>query len=374
MRQLKVKSKAGDYAVVVGSGAWRDFRRFPSREYSSIFVLTEKKIWDRWQRQFTTETGLKRHQMLFVEPGEKSKELPVLSRLASELLNRGGDRRSLLILLGGGVVGDLGGFLASVYMRGIDYVNCPTTVLSQVDSAIGGKTAVNLDAAKNLVGSFCPARQVLADSQVLESLSPRDLRSGLYEVVKHGILDGPQLFSLLERRLGDASPQNLKIFEPLLVRAAKVKVDIVNRDEREKQLRFVLNLGHTFGHAFEEATDYRRFLHGEAVAWGLLGVIRLSERLHVIDTDASARIRNLILKLGPLPSLSPINPTRVLALLSKDKKTIGGHIHWVIPERIGRVRIRTDVPMRAAAAALKDLIASAPDFSGARPRGSSHRE
>ncbi|MGH9433345.1 MAG: 3-dehydroquinate synthase, partial [Terriglobia bacterium] len=183
-----MKSKAGNYEVVVGRGAWRAFRSFPFGDYSSIFVLTEKKIWKRWQRTFLAETRLKRQQTLFVAPGERSKELPVLARLASVLLHRGADRRSLLILLGGGVIGDLGGFLASVYMRGIDYVNCPTTLLSQVDSGIGGKTAVNLGNAKNLVGSFYPPRQVLADSQVLTSLSPRDLRSGVYEVVKHAIL------------------------------------------------------------------------------------------------------------------------------------------------------------------------------------------
>lgn len=369
MQRLKVESKAGDYQVVVGRGAWSAFRGFAVGDYSSTFVLTEEKIWKHWQREFLSATRLKRCQPLFVAPGERSKELPVLARLASELLDRGADRHSLLILLGGGVAGDLGGFLASTYMRGIDYVNCPTTVLSQVDSAIGGKTAVNLGKAKNLVGSFYPPRMVLADSQVLTSLPPRDLRSGLYEVVKHAILDGPELFAQLERCIGEVNPQSIEDFEPLMVRAAKVKVDVVNRDEREKQLRFVLNLGHTFGHALEEATGYRRFLHGEAVGWGLLAVTRLAERLRAIDPGAAARIRNLILQLGPLPGLTRIDPSAVGRLLSKDKKTIGGRIHWVIPEKIGKVRITTDVPASTAAAALRDLMAESRQFSSAPRNG-----
>mgnify|MGYP001294805507 CR=1 FL=1 len=365
MQRLNVKSKAGDYEVIVGRGAWKTMGSFPADPYSSIFVLTEERIWKHWRRKFLGDTRLKRQQTLFVLPGEKSKELPVLARLASELLDCGADRGSLLILLGGGVVGDLGGFLASSYMRGIDYINCPTTVLSQVDSAIGGKTAVNLGKAKNLLGSFYPPRRVLADSQVLTSLSPRDLRSGLYEVVKHAILDGPGLFSQIERSVEKMNPQSIEEFEPLFVRAAKVKVDVVNKDEREKELRFVLNLGHTFGHALEEATGYRRFLHGEAVAWGILGVTRLAERLGAVDRDSAARIRNLILQLGRLPSLAQIDPSVVIGLLSKDKKAIGGQIHWVIPERVGKVRVTTDVPLSMAAAALRDVMAESPRFSGA---------
>ncbi|MGH9432074.1 MAG: 3-dehydroquinate synthase family protein, partial [Terriglobia bacterium] len=192
-------------------------------------------------------------------------------------------------------------------------------------------------------------------------------------VVKHAILHGPEFFSQLEGSIADLNPQSVEQFEPLVVRAAKVKVDVVNRDEREKQLRFVLNLGHTFGHALEEATGYSRFLHGEAVAWGLLAVTRLSERLGAMDPVTSARIRNLIFELGPLPGLKRIDPSRVVRLLSKDKKAIGGRIHWVIPERIGKVRIRTGVPLRTAAAALQDVMAGASDFTGAA-RGQDHRE
>ncbi len=279
----------------------------------------------------------------------------MVERVVGELLKFGADRHSLLIALGGGVIGDLGGFVASTYMRGIDYVNVPTTALAQVDSALGGKTAVNVGAMKNLVGSFHPPRLVLADPGVLRSMSVRAFRSGLYEVVKHGILDGPGLFRRLERHLDTLSPANTAALEPVLARAVKVKVEVISRDEREAELRLALNLGHTFGHAFEEATGYRRFTHGEAVGWGLLAVTRLAVRLGVLGSAEAARIDRLVRRVGPLPPVRDLDPARVLKLLSQDKKSIGGKIRWVLPERIGKVRIVTDVPRADVAAALRDL-------------------
>ena len=181
------------------------------------------------------------------------------------------------------MVGDLGGFVASTYMRGIAYAQAPTTVLAQVDSAIGGKTAVNIRAAKNLVGTFYAPRLVVVDPMVLGSLSSRTFRSGLYEAVKHSILAGPVLFDWLENKLADLHPRDTRVLEDVVARAAAVKVDVVSRDEHEADLRRVLNLGHTYGHALEEATAYRRFLHGEAVAWGLLLVTRLAEIVGVLD-------------------------------------------------------------------------------------------
>jgi len=266
----------------------------------------------------------------------------------------GADRRALLVALGGGVVGDLGGFVASAYMRGIEFVQVPTTVVGQVDSAIGGKTGVNVGAMKNLLGAFYPPRMVVAEPSVLASMAPRAFRSGLYEVVKHGMLAGQPLFGKLERKLGALSPGNLEALESVLPVAAKVKIDVVNRDEREARLRLVLNLGHTFGHALEEATAYRRFTHGEAVGWGLLIVIRLAERLKMLKAPDAQRMASLVRQVGPLPPIRGIEPQRVLPLLSQDKKAVGGRIQWVIPERIGRVQIVSNVPARLAAAALRD--------------------
>jgi len=353
MRRLQVKSSAGEYAVMVGRGAWRTLRRLQG--YTSAFVLTEPNLWARWGGKFARDTGWGRVRPILVPSGESSKSLTLVGHVASELLERGADRRSLLVALGGGVVGDLGGFVASTYMRGIDYVQAPTTVLAQVDSALGGKTAVNIRAMKNLVGTFYAPRLVVSDPAVLASLSPRGFQSGLYEAVKHAIVSGPALFAWLEGKVAGLRPRHTALLETLVARAAQVKVDVVSRDEREAALRRILNLGHTYGHALEEATGYRRFLHGEAVAWGMLLVTHLAELVGVLDPAVGQRIAHLVRAVGPLPQIRTLSEKKVLGLLPRDKKAVGGRIHWVLAEGIGKVRVTPDVPDVAVARAFRDV-------------------
>src|SRR6516162_3318244 len=373
MQELKVHSRHFEYAVVVGRGAWRALRRFPLRRYSSVFVLTEAGLWKRWGQCFHRESGLGKVQPVFIPAGEGSKTIAMVERLASQLLKSGADRHSLLLLVGGGVIGDLGGFLASTYMRGIDCVQVPTTVVAQVDSAVGGKTAVNTGSMKNLIGTFYPARLVVAEPLVLASLSHRAFRSGFYEVVKHAILAGGTFFGQLEATCSSLRPDDTKGLEPVLARAVEVKVDVVNRDEREKRLRYVLNLGHTFGHALEEVTRYRRFLHGEAVAWGLLAVLRLGRRLDVLGAAEEERMARLVRKVGPLPPISDLDWAKIARLLRHDKKSVRGEIHWVIPERIGRVRIVTGVSLSTAAIAFRNLQRRASQYT-ARPKAGAQRD
>lgn len=355
MEVFNIRSKQFNYQVVVGEGAWRTLRNFPHDRYSSIFVITEGPLWKRWGKSFLADSKLNNTKTFFVPPGERSKSLRALGLLASQLLKQGADRRSLLVLFGGGVIGDLGGFLASVYMRGVDCIHVPTTILSQVDSSIGGKTAVNLGEMKNLIGTFYPGRLVLSEPRVLSSLSQRNFRSGLYEVVKHAILDGPGFFKQLETGIDSLSPDNIDPLLLILPRAVRVKARVVNRDEREANLRVVLNLGHTFGHAIEEATHYRRFVHGEAVGWGLLAISRLGQRLGLLALAEGERIENLVWRLGPLPSIRDLSPARILRLLHQDKKAVGGRIQWVVPERIGHVRVTDDVPREVVEAAFRDI-------------------
>lgn len=354
VERIPVHSKAFDYQVVVGAGAWRDLRTFSRDRYTSAFILTEPALWQSWGQRFLRASGLKDARCLFVPAGERSKSLAMLEKLAWKMLRQGADRGSLLVLFGGGVVGDLGGFLAASYMRGIDCINAPTTVLAQVDSSIGGKTAVNVQAMKNLVGAFHPPRLVLAEPAVLGSLPPRDFRSGWYEVVKHAILEGPEFFEALSREVGKLLPQNAARLSGLVAWAARVKVDVVNRDEHEKELRFVLNLGHTYGHALEEITGYRRFVHGEAVGWGMIAVAHLARRLAVLPSEEAARIIALVRSLGPLPAIRDLSAAGIARLLPQDKKTIGGKIHWVLPERIGKVKVTPEVPREAILAAFRD--------------------
>jgi 3-dehydroquinate synthase len=323
--------------------------------YSSVFVLTELGLWERWGNNLLRDAGWAGLRPILVPSGEKSKSLTMAGYVASELLEGGADRRSLLVAFGGGVVGDLGGFVASTYMRGIDYAQAPTTVLAQVDSALGGKTAVNIGAMKNLVGTFYAPRVVVSDPEVLASLPLRAFQSGLYEAVKHAILSGPALFGWVERNVAALRPDHTAVLETLVARAAQVKVDVVSRDEREADLRRVLNLGHTYGHALEEATGYRRFLHGEAVAWGMLMVTRLAELLGMMDPGVGKRIAHLVRAVGPLPPLRGLKEEKVLGLLIRDKKAVGGRIHWVLPEGIGKVRVASDVPDEAVAIAFREV-------------------
>ncbi|MGH9452148.1 MAG: 3-dehydroquinate synthase [Terriglobia bacterium] len=355
MQTFKVHARHSTYEVRIGKGAWGALRDFPRGRYTSTFVITERKLWTLWGKQLVKEGGLDGAMTLFIPGGESSKSLEALERLAAQLLKQGADRRSLLVLFGGGVIGDLGGFLASVYMRGIDCVHVPTTVLAQVDSSIGGKTAVNLTEMKNLIGTFYPPRLVLSDPRVLSSLRPRDLRSGLYEVVKHAILEGPGFVAQLEHCAGSLRHGEIAALEPILPRAARVKINVVNRDEREANVRMVLNLGHTFGHALEEITHYQRFLHGEAVAWGLLAVLRLGQRLGLLKASEGERMEHLVRSLGPLPPVRDLSPRKILRLLPQDKKAVAGKVHWVVPERIGKVRVVTDVPPELATAAFRDI-------------------
>jgi len=355
MQRFQVTAKSGNYPILIGRGAWRELRSLGSCGYSSIFFLTEKGIWRHWGERFVRESALRDARTIFVPAGERSKSVAEMERVASKLARAGADRKSLLVLFGGGVIGDLGGFVASTYMRGIDCVQVPTTLLGQVDSSIGGKNAVNLAAGKNLVGTFYPPRMVLADPVVLSTLDPRNFRSGLYEVVKHAVLAGGPLLSLLDRHLDSLRPDNLRALDAILGSAAEVKVNVVNRDEREANLRQVLNLGHTFGHALEAATGYRRYSHGESVGWGLLAITVLAERLGYLEAGEAGRIRDLVWRVGPLPSVRDVSAGAIVKLLPHDKKSVAGEIHWVIPERVGKVRIVTGIPLAEAESAWRDV-------------------
>lgn len=360
MRRLRVKSKYFGYDVVVGRGAWHALSPFAHGRYSSTFIVTERPLWRRWERAFLAASGLKNARVLFIPSGENSKSLEMVEQLSDRLLREHADRRSLLVAFGGGVIGDLTGFVASTYMRGIALVQVPTTVVAQVDSAIGGKTAVNVGAMKNLVGTVYPPRLVAADPIVLTSLGGRAFRSGLYEVAKQAILAGEGLFAKFSAALDSLRPDRARDLGTIVADAARVKVDVVNRDEYESRLRKVLNLGHTFGHALEEATDYSRFMHGEAVGWGLLAVIRLGELLELTRAGQAQRMSELVRRVGPLPSIADLDAAKVVKLLARDKKAVANRLHWIIPERIGKVRIVTDVPERAAAAAFRDIQRTAP--------------
>jgi len=296
-----------------------------------------------------------------VRPGERSKTMRTATRLCGDLLGTGFDRGSLVVALGGGVVGDLAGFVAAVYMRGIAYVQVPTSLLAQVDSSVGGKVAVDHPECKNLIGAFYQPRYVLIDPTVLASLPPREIRCGLAEIVKHTVLGDRQLFDQIS-----AGPRPFVRAEPAAIgeairRSCEFKAGVVAEDERESGLRAILNLGHTAGHAIESAAGYRSMRHGEAVAYGLVVAARLSERMDVAEEPVAAPVARALNGLG-LARRWPVqikghSPSSVFDLLRHDKKFRDGRLRFVLPQRIGQVRIVDDVPPQLVREVLEEVVA-----------------
>jgi 3-dehydroquinate synthase len=249
------------------------------------------------------------------------------------------NRDATILALGGGVVGDIGGFAAACYQRGIGYVQVPTTLLAQVDSSVGGKTGVNHTGGKNLIGAFYQPRAVIADTEVLNTLPDRELRAGLAEVIKYGCVWDPLLFEWLDKNIALLLARNPAALTYAISRSCEIKATVVARDEREQNLRAILNFGHTFGHAIEAATAYETYLHGEAVALGMLIAADLSQRLGMIPAGICARIRDLLVRTG-LPTEAPhIGAAKALELMNMDKKVLGGTVRLVLLEKLGRAVI-----------------------------------
>ena len=322
-----------------------------------VFVLTSPPIWALWgetlQASFADPPVV-----LFLAPGEEHKTLKSVERLLRQMASAGGDRGSLLIAFGGGIVGDVGGFLAAIYMRGIPYVQVPTTFLAQVDSSVGGKTGVNLAEGKNLVGSFHHPLVVFADIGVLGTLSDRELRAGLMESVKAGIIRDRTLVRFMEEHAHDILGREPKALEKVIAASIRMKAGVVNKDERENGLRMILNFGHTVGHALEQATAYKTLLHGEAVGWGMIAALHLARKRGTISGPQFERLERLIHLYGPLPPLK-IRAGKVIAATSNDKKNIGGVRRFVLPLGIGDAGVVEDITAAELESAVGYMLARA---------------
>ncbi|MGD0990084.1 MAG: 3-dehydroquinate synthase [Candidatus Sulfotelmatobacter sp.] len=323
---------------------------------SRIFVVTVPPVRRRWGAKLLsslTGAGFK-PQVLQIPDGEPSKKLATIETMAERLVRMGADRKAVLIALGGGVVGDVTGLLASLYMRGVDFVQIPTTVLAQVDASVGGKTGVNLGAGKNLLGTYHHPRVVLIDPEVLRTLSARAYRAGLYEALKCGIIGDLDLFLRFEQKRSQILKREPAEVEGIIAQSVRLKAEIVSADEQEGGLRRVLNLGHTIGHALEVETGYRGLLHGEAVAWGMIAATNIALSVGRTDTVTAGRIADAVLSLGKLPEVK-VSASRILARLQADKKTQNGVVHFVLPREIGKVEIAADVPDKVVLTAVEEL-------------------
>ncbi len=357
---LWVRTATARYPVWAGSGLLAESGRWIKTLRPGcrrVLVVSSPRVWKLWGRQLVA--GLRvagvGAQAVLMNDREEAKRLATVEQLAERLLALGVDRGAMLVALGGGVVGDVTGFLAATYMRGVDYVQAPTTLVAQVDSAIGGKTGVNLRGGKNLLGAFHHPLAVLADVATLDTLPEREYRAGLYEVVKCAVLGDVTLFRFLERQMPAVLAREPRAVHTVLARALRVKARIVGRDERERGERRLLNLGHTFGHAFETLGGYRGLRHGEAVGWGMVAATRLARRLGLLAERDAQRMLRVVASVGRLPALPRAKPERVYEQLFADKKKQETKLRFVLPRRVGRAQVVEGVPRRDVLATLRNL-------------------
>ena len=358
MQTVRVQTPSAKYQVFTGSGLLSTLQprieqvtgKLPKR----VFVLTSPQIWALWSERFL-ESFSEEPIILFLAPGERHKTLRSVEKLTRQMASAGGDRSSLLLAFGGGIVGDVGGFVAAIYMRGIPFIQIPTTFLAQVDSSVGGKVGVNLPEGKNLVGNFHHPLAVFADMDLLGTLPDRELRAGLYESVKAGMIRDRALFRYLESNHDQLMARDPTALEQVISASIRMKAGVVGKDEREGGLRMILNLGHTLGHAIESVTGYRKLLHGEAVGWGLIAALYLGKMRSTVTEAEFDRLMSLVHLYGPLPALK-LNAQRLVAATAKDKKHLGNRRRFVLPQGIGNAKVVEDVTPEELLEAAKYML------------------
>jgi len=343
MPEFRVETPQRCYPAIVERGIVSRTAKYLPPKAGKVFVVSTEDVWRHQGEVLANALASVSHEALFLPGGEERKRLAPLEELAEEMLERGADRTSMVIAYGGGIVNDMAGFLAAIFMRGIPVVQIPTTLLAQVDAAIGGKTGVNLLGGKNLLGSFHQPLAVLIDPALLDTLPDREYRAGLYEIIKAGIIREVGLFEFLEDCSAEVLAREPDAVDRIVADSVRMKAEVVSADEREGDLRRILNFGHTFGHALEAETHYTRFLHGEAVAWGMRAAVHLGRLTGHVGAQDGGRILAMLETYGPIPPLDGISAENLFARLAHDKKTVQGNVHFVLPVRIGEVTVISGV-------------------------------
>ncbi len=344
------------YLAIVARGILERVGEHIPANIGKVFVVTTRDVWQHHCGLLAAGLAGHSHEILFFPGGEERKRLSSVEALAEDMVRRGGDRASLVIAFGGGVVNDVGGFLAAIFMRGVPVLQIPTTLLAQMDASIGGKTGVDLECGKNLVGSFHQPIAVLIDPDVLATLPEREYRAGLFEILKCAIIRSPSLFKLLTERRDDVLARKPEIIEQMISECVRIKAEVVSADERESGLRMILNFGHTAGHALEAETGYTEIRHGEAVAFGMRAAAYLAKRTGHLSAEDTAAILRAIGMYGPIPPLHNVSAEALARRLLLDKKNIKGQAHWVLPKRIGQVKVVTGIDDLVVRAAIQDAL------------------
>jgi 3-dehydroquinate synthase len=339
MPSYAVRTAQRTYPAIVERGCLARVHESIPAKAGKVFVASTADVWELYGTALERGLDGRSFELLLFPGGEPRKRLAEVETLAERMLEKGGDRSSIVVALGGGILTDIAGFLAAIFMRGIPVIQIPTTLLAQVDAAVGGKTGVNLVGGKNLIGSFHQPLAVYIDPAVIDTLPEREYRAGLFEVVKHGIIADAELFRMM-RECSEAVKRHApEVVDRMIADSVRIKADVVSNDEKENDLRRILNFGHTFGHALEAETEYKRFLHGEAVAWGMKAAVRLSVLEGLLAESEAREMDACIDSYGPRPALDGISRERIAARLVSDKKTVQGKIHFVLVEAVGRVKI-----------------------------------
>ncbi|MFH0962427.1 MAG: 3-dehydroquinate synthase [Planctomycetota bacterium] len=359
MKTVRVDLRERSYDILIGPGLLPETgpRVKALTRPSLAVIITDEHVAERYGDSVrrSLEEASVRCIMASIPAGETSKTLEMAHRLYDDLAEARADRTSTVLALGGGVVGDLAGFVAATYMRGIPYVQVPTTLLADVDSSIGGKVAVNHPREKNLIGAFYQPRLVLIDLDTLDSLPEAEFSAGMVEVIKYGVIRDAELFASLEEtreRLRDRQKDHLA---SVIERCCRIKAEIVAADETESGLRAVLNFGHTIAHALESLAQYGTYRHGEAVAVGMIAACLLSERLAGLDRDHTRRLRDLLAFFDAPSRVAGLSPEAVLDAMLLDKKALRGRLRFILAEAIGTVCVREDVPDAAVLDCLREV-------------------
>ena len=351
---VEVRTASATYPIEIAAaataaiGAVLDAVKAPARR----FVVATSNV---WALHGGTMTGVSQEEPIILPDGERYKNVATVMRIYDALIKASADRASCLIALGGGVVGDITGFAAATFLRGIPVVQVPTTLLAQIDSAIGGKTGVNHPLGKNLIGAFHAPSLVVADPSVLQTLPRREFRAGLYEVIKYGVIAEPGLLDQIHKSVTAIFNRQPEVVTPLVTASCRIKAQVVSADERESGLRRILNFGHTVGHALEAVTKYKQFRHGEAIGYGMLAALAIGVARGVTPKSLYEEVESLITQLGPLPSVADISTKDVIAAIGRDKKVVNGTLHFIAAAERGKTVELTDVTEKEIKAALKKI-------------------
>ena len=357
MQTLTVELEDRSYPISIGAGLLHQQALLQAAvPAADILLVSNTVVAPLYGKSLTSALADRRIVEVILPDGEQHKSLATAGRVFDVLVANRFGRDAVVLALGGGVVGDLAGFVAACYQRGIDFVQVPTTLLAQVDSSVGGKTAVNHPGGKNLIGAFHQPREVLADTDVLATLPDREYQAGLAEIIKYGLICDRAFFEWLEQNIEALARRDAAALARAIYRSCQIKAQIVGRDEREHGERALLNLGHTFGHAIEAATGYVEWLHGEAVGVGLLMAASLSQRLGALSAPEVARVESLLQRAGLRTAAPRIGAARAIEFMSVDKKVKSGRVHLVLLAALGEAYISGDYPADALDETLRAFL------------------